>query len=166
MVNKYKGKYREYQKEWRRNNKDKISKSRGRWKEKNPEYPVKFWNKFKNEEKYKEAREIKRKRDRERMKIWRKMHPKENYFQFHKWEIRKKGNSGSHTLGEWETLKAQYNWTCPFCKKAEPKIKLTEDHIIPLSKGGSDNIENIQPLCLICNCKKYNKIKVEVHKTV
>ena len=71
--------------------------------------------------------------------------------------ILKKGNGGSHTLGEWETLKAQYNWTCYFCEKCEPEITLTEDHIIPLSRGGTDNIENIQPLCVSCNSKKGTK---------
>lgn len=74
-----------------------------------------------------------------------------------------KTNGGSHTIQEWETLKAQYNWTCPCCKKSEPEIKLTEDHVISLKRGGSDNIENIQPLCGGCNSKKHTKIiKYEV----
>jgi hypothetical protein len=76
---------------------------------------------------------------------------------------RNKIASGSHTFIEWETLKAQYNYTCPCCGKSEPFLEqrynfLTEDHIIPLSKGGSNNIENIQPLCLDCNMRKYTKI--------
>lgn len=63
---------------------------------------------------------------------------------------------GSHTKAEWELLQAQYNWTCPCCKKQG--IKLTRDHIIPVVKGGSDNIENIQPLCGSCNSRKQVKI--------
>lgn len=62
---------------------------------------------------------------------------------------------GSHTIGEWELLKIQYGQICPCCKQQK---QLTEDHIIPLSKGGSNFIENIQPLCLRCNTKKFTKI--------
>lgn len=61
---------------------------------------------------------------------------------------------GSHSTGEWENLKAQYDWTCPSCKRKEPEIKLTRDHVIAVSRGGSDNIENIQPLCNPCNAQK------------
>lgn len=66
-------------------------------------------------------------------------------------------NGGSHTNGEWETLKAQYNWTCPSCIKQEPSVKLTKDHIISIRNGGSDNISNIQPLCPKCNVHKHTK---------
>lgn len=68
-------------------------------------------------------------------------------------------NGGSHTLAEWEELQTQYNFTCPRCGLIKV---LTKDHIIPISKGGSDNIENIQPLCRSCNSQKHKQeIKFE-----
>lgn len=69
----------------------------------------------------------------------------------------KRSNGGSHSFGEWITLKAQYNYTCPMCGLREPSIKLTQDHIISLAKGGCDSIQNIQPLCGVCNSRKGSK---------
>ena len=74
------------------------------------------------------------------------------------YKIRKRNAVGSHTFGEWELLKRRYGYICPACGLGEPTIKLTEDHIIPLSRGGSNYIENIQPLCAKCNTRKYTKI--------
>lgn len=75
----------------------------------------------------------------------------------HQYRIRRRGADGSHTLEEWNNLKAQFNWTCPRCLRREPEIVLTKDHIRALSTGGSDNIENIQPMCRSCNSSKHTK---------
>ena len=78
-------------------------------------------------------------------------------FRNQRYKARKRKAEGSHTFGEWELLKRQYGYVCPACRKKEPEIKLSEDHIIPLDKGGSDYIENIQPLCVSCNTIKHTK---------
>jgi 5-methylcytosine-specific restriction endonuclease McrA len=70
---------------------------------------------------------------------------------------RKLEAEGSHTDEEWQELKAFYNFKCLRCGKQEPRIKLTRDHVIPLTRGGSDSIDNVQPLCARCNSKKNNK---------
>lgn len=43
------------------------------------------------------------------------------------------------------------NSKCNYCGTNE---KLTIDHIIPISKGGKNEKENVQILCSICNNKK------------
>src|SRR5579872_4438656 len=72
--------------------------------------------------------------------------------------VMKLGASGSHTLAQWEELKMEFGYRCLDCGEVEPEIRLSEEHIIPLTKGGSDDISNIQPLCRGCNSRKYNKI--------
>lgn len=65
---------------------------------------------------------------------------------------------GSHTLAEWLNCKAGHAYLCAICGDIEPNIKLTADHIIPLSKGGTNYITNIQPLCRSCNSRKGNRL--------
>lgn len=90
-------------------------------------------------------------------KEFRKRHPEKVRFWRSRAKVRKRNAPGSHTFEEWSLLKKSFNYTCPACGRKEPEIKLTEDHIVPLSKGGSDFISNIQPLCHNCNSSKNMK---------
>lgn len=71
---------------------------------------------------------------------------------------RRRKAKGEHSLNEWIQLKNSWNNRCASCFQQEPKITITQDHIIPISKGGDHNISNIQPLCRSCNSKKGIKI--------
>ncbi len=65
-----------------------------------------------------------------------------------------KDDGGVVTDQQWEDLKAKHDYMCLRCLRQEPEIVLSMDHVIPISKGGRNVIENIQPLCLACNDKK------------
>ncbi len=69
-----------------------------------------------------------------------------------------RGALGSFSLEDWLRLKQSYDYTCQMCGLRELEITLTRDHIIPLSRGGQNVIENIQPLCLSCNSSKKAKV--------
>ncbi len=76
--------------------------------------------------------------------------------------VTRKKLKGSHTKKEFIEKLASYE-SCPSCNrkwqdiepsKGKAQFKITEYHIIPLLLGGTDNIENIQPLCYQCNFRK------------
>lgn len=57
------------------------------------------------------------------------------------------------THEQWVALQEAYKHRCAYCNKRR-KGKLTQDHITPLSKGGSHTLANIVPACQPCNSKK------------
>lgn len=68
------------------------------------------------------------------------------------------GSIGTHTTAQWVELCLKHGMKCASCKRSVGDITLTRDHIIPISKGGSNDISNIQPLCISCNSSKKDKI--------
>lgn len=56
-----------------------------------------------------------------------------------------------HTKAEWEALVKVCGNKCVRC---EYQGSLVKDHIIPIYQGGSDGIDNIQPMCGFCNGSK------------
>jgi len=46
------------------------------------------------------------------------------------------------------------NFQCQSCGKQGTETQLNVDHIIPLAKGGSNDLSNLQTLCYQCNQAK------------
>lgn len=60
---------------------------------------------------------------------------------------------GTHSDAEWEEMLRACDYRCVRCGGlCDPRP--TKDHIIPIYLGGSDSIENLQPLCRECNAGK------------
>lgn len=70
---------------------------------------------------------------------------------------REKGSVGKVTDKEWLALLDKYGHRCLCCGNKD--VKLTRDHVVPLDMGGTNTIDNIQPLCQSCNSKKGVSVK-------
>lgn len=62
-------------------------------------------------------------------------------------EARKKG---THTKEQWQYLVEICDFKCVRCGNDD----IVKDHITPIYQGGSDGIDNLQPLCKSCNSSK------------
>lgn len=87
----------------------------------------------------------------------RRANPAKHREEIHARRARIAGNGGSYTASEWNDLAAVYNNRCLRCGKQEPEIKLTVDHVIPITIGGANTVDNLQPLCASCNSSKGSK---------
>lgn len=68
---------------------------------------------------------------------------------------------GNHTVEQWIARVNFFGWLCWMCKQTLTPQTLTEDHVIPLSKGGTNCPSNLRPACHSCNASK-NDTKVGV----
>jgi len=65
---------------------------------------------------------------------------------------------GSFTAAEWNALVQAYRGLCAYCGAAGA---VQVDHRIPLSRGGTNTIDNILPACRRCNCRKASMTEKE-----
>lgn len=73
--------------------------------------------------------------------------------------IRRNKNAGKLDLTAWNEKLKILDYKCQICGTSE---RITIDHIIPLTKGGTNHIDNLHPLCHSCNSSKGNKIKIVI----
>lgn len=85
---------------------------------------------------------------------------KENSKQFYantgsRHRAQKLGAIANFGLAQWEHLKALFGHRCAYCH--QQLSSLEQDHVRPLSKGGSHTTDNIVPACRSCNARKSAK---------
>lgn len=129
---------------WRDNNPDKVREYARNLYKKKPEHFLaksKAWH-ARNPERSKQLN-----RD------WRKANPERISQLAAKRRAIDVGAEGMFTPEDVTRLTAIQKGRCACCKK---KRKLTVDHIIPLSKGGTNWPSNLQMLCKSCNSRKHD----------
>jgi 5-methylcytosine-specific restriction protein A len=82
------------------------------------------------------------------------------FFRPRKIKKRRLGPSFNARYGpRWEEIRKQVlirdNWQCKSCGRVcSEKWEAQVDHILPKDGGGSDQLENLQVLCIRCHRKK------------
>jgi len=60
-------------------------------------------------------------------------------------------------------LFARDRYVCLYCGQQYHRSSLTRDHVMPLSKGGRDEWENVVSACLHCNVRKGGRTPQQAH---
>jgi len=144
-------------KQWYLANNDRGKASRRAWNATNKP-SIKIYNREYRQKNSESVRAAKQayyyadiKRDQNRCRAWREKNPEKAKAVSHRKLARIKNAEGKWTAAEWAALKESHGNRCAACGSTN---RLEADHIIPLARGGTNWISNIQPLCKSCNCKK------------
>lgn len=109
----------------------------------------------------KESHEKKPDYYREKRRTWKSENKDKVNAMTNNRRARIKGLAGSYTVKQLEALYDHYSRTCLWCRRREPEIVLSPDHIVAVTRQGATNyITNIQPLCAGiggCNYRKGNR---------
>lgn len=151
----------EYSRRWRAQNKERVAQLNREYYEANREERKAYHRRYHHEHKDYFRRKIIEFRGknasyhRDYVRNWGRRNPDKIKAHDHARRAAKQRSNGAFTSAEWLALKQRYDYHCLRCGKREPEIKLSVDHVIPLSKGGANTIDNIQPLCKACNTAKH-----------
>lgn len=173
-ASKYKGTsyHGERAKKWRSvDREEKLEKKRAKWFENHAANLAALADYHaKNKEKEKEYRQQHKDRISLTSKLWgivnrerrnatlrahRKNNPEKVRVYKNNRRAYEKASNGKITPAEWMGLLDKYGHKCLCC--GATNVKLALDHIVPLSLGGSNTIDNAQPLCKSCNSRKGNR---------
>lgn len=143
---------RQNQKRWRDANKERAKEIRRKWAEANPDQVREINQRYYQNNKERISRQA---------KLWRQANPEKWALILkanrHKREARKRGLPCFHVINK--DLRRLLSSPCavPGCKRSDIQI----DHVVPISRGGSHGIGNLQPLCGSHNAAKHARLWIE-----
>lgn len=145
--------------EWQKLNPDRAKEHALKWTKNNPDKVKTYRKKYSKKAIARRASDPailskRREQNNRAAKKYQKIHPEMSTVRHCRRSALKRNAVGNFTKTEWQDLCDSYGHVCLCCGQ---KKKLTADHIVPLSRGGTNSIDNIQPLCLPCNASKGTK---------
>jgi len=144
---------KEYNKKWYEENKEHIKEQRKEYYEENKERIKEYYEE--NKERIKEYYEDNKEQIAEYFKKYREENPDKCREKERRYRARKNNAEGNFSEKEFKQKLIFYHYRCCHCGTDLTKTDYQRDHIQPLSKGGSNYIDNIQPLCEHCNLSKH-----------
>ena len=152
--------------EYRQANREKETARATAWAKENPERKEKYYKDYYAANRDKKKAEAKKwgaenkERKRQTTRAWNKANP-EKYKRLGqrasgRRRARKHENGVLYVSDK--DMRRLRNSPCIACGATE---KITEDHIIPLARGGRHSIGNLQPLCRSCNGSKNASLMIE-----
>ena len=126
------------------------------WNKKNPERQIAASARF-----YAKNAEVRRAKSLE----WHYANPEKASAQRSRRRARKLSAEGTHTAEDIQRIGDAQKWKCHWCGKPT-KRKYHVDHIVPLSKGGSNWPSNLAITCGYCNLSKHDSDPVSYARRV
>lgn len=92
---------------------------------------------------------------------WQESHPDQRRANQHNYRVRKLGAEGKYTEEDIKIIYDKQKGLCFYCGSTLENVNYHHDHMIPLSRGGSNWPDNIAISCVTCNLSKHDKTAEE-----
>lgn len=173
-------KVKEQKRQYKLQNPEKVNAYFRQYRKAHPQTQKRYLQRQDSDKKYREANKEKLREQqreyrlrkpeigRERRRRWGEQNPERVLELARQRRARKKNAEGQHTADEVQQLYVMQRGLCCFCSKPvgdkRDGIKrshfenYTEEHILPLDRGGSNWISNMVLTCWNCNCSRQDKL--------
>ena len=102
-----------------------------------------------------------REQGRASAKAWRMAHKEQcrEYYKQYRDRQRSQSPITDVTLAGWRNLVALWGGQCAYC--GDIPVRMSRDHVRPLTRGGLNMMSNLLPACRACNSSKHNRLLSE-----